>query len=101
MYHTGRCGLYHCTCTDLLKCDFVKRVNHLFLLLQLSMPFPSDGLVYDYRRDDGGVSRTGRGEEDEEEDDKRPTKIKVRMGTEFEVNMGLGEGQEGIPSLSH
>ena len=43
---------------------------------QLSMPFPEGGLVYDYRLDDGGVSRTTKGEDDEEE--KKPVaKAKV------------------------
>ena len=37
------------------------------------MPFPADGLVYDYRLDDGGASRPPRekGEEEDEEDKKR------------------------------
>ena len=42
--------------------------------LQLSMPFPPGGLVYDYRLDDGGVSKVGKGDEEEEED---KTKFKV------------------------
>jgi len=31
------------------------------------MPFPEGDLVYDDRLDDGGVSRTAKGEEEEEE----------------------------------
>lgn len=34
------------------------------------MPFPEDGLVYDYRLDDGGASRT-KGDDDEEDDKKK------------------------------
>ena len=40
------------------------------------MPFPEGGLVYDYRLDDGGVSRTTKGE-DEEEEKKPVAKAKV------------------------
>ena len=35
------------------------------------MPFPEGGLVYDYRLDDGGVSKTG---EEEEEEEQKKTK---------------------------
>ena len=35
------------------------------------MPFPESGLVYDYRLDDGGVSRTS---EDEDEEEHKKTK---------------------------
>ena len=41
------------------------------------MPFPEGGLVYDYRLDDGGVSRTAKGEEEEEEERKPVAKAKV------------------------
>jgi len=44
---------------------------------KLTMPFPEGGLVYDYRLDDGGVSRTAKGEEEEEEDRKPVAKAKV------------------------
>lgn len=37
------------------------------------MPFPEDGLVYDYCLDDGGVSKTS--EEEEEEGEKKKTKV--------------------------
>lgn len=46
--------------------------------LQLSMPFPSEGLVYDYRLDDGGLSQTGKKGDDDEEEEKRTTKTKVQ-----------------------
>ena len=36
----------------------------------MSLPFPSEGLVYDYRLDDGGISHTGKSDDDEEEDKK-------------------------------
>ena len=35
------------------------------------MPFPSKGLVYDYRLDDGGAS--GSSKSDEEDDDEKKT----------------------------
>ena len=41
-------------------------------MLQISMPFPEGGLVYDYTLDDGGASRIG---EDEEEEEKKKTKV--------------------------
>ena len=34
------------------------------------MPFPSEGLVYDYQLDDGGISGTSKTDEDEEEEKK-------------------------------
>ncbi len=43
------------------------------------MPFPSEGLVYDYRLDDGGLSGTGRRGEEEEEEEKKPTRTKVQF----------------------
>ena len=43
--------------------------------LQLSLPFPTEGLVYDYRLDDGGISHTGKSEDDEEEDKKSSFKV--------------------------
>ena len=46
--------------------------------LQLSMPLPDGELVYDYRLDDGGISRFGKDHEEEEEDKKG--KFKVRVG---------------------
>ena len=36
----------------------------------MDLAFPEEGLVYDYRLDDGGVSRTGKSDEDEDEDKK-------------------------------
>lgn len=47
------------------------------VLLQIMMPFPSGPLVYDFRLDDGGISKTT-AEEDEEEEKK---KIKVRSNS--------------------
>lgn len=45
------------------------------MLLQIKMPFPGSGqLVYDFRLDDGGISKTTA--EDDDEDDKK--KINVR-----------------------
>jgi len=42
------------------------------------MPFPEGDLVYDYRLDDGRVSRTAKGEEEEEEEERKPVaKAKV------------------------
>lgn len=38
------------------------------------MPFPEEGLVYDYNLDDGGASKKG---EDEEEDEKKAKKTTV------------------------
>ena len=34
------------------------------------MPFPSEGLVYDYQLDDGGISGTSNTDEDDEEEKK-------------------------------
>lgn len=43
------------------------------------MPFPDDGLVYDYRLDDGGASKT---KEDEDEEETKKTKVEgLRMST--------------------
>ena len=39
----------------------------LILSLQVSMPFPPAGEVYDYRLDDAGISKPAMDEEDEEE----------------------------------
>ena len=41
-------------------------------MLQIIMPFPDGGLVYDYCLDDGGASRIG---EEEEEEEKKKTKV--------------------------
>ena len=38
------------------------------------MPFPDDGLVYDYRLDDGGASKT---KEDEDEEETKKAKVKI------------------------
>lgn len=38
--------------------------------LQLSLPFPEEGLVYDYRLDDAGISNLNE-EEDDDEDVKK------------------------------
>lgn len=40
------------------------------------MPFPEGGLVYDYRLDDGGVSKIGEEEEEEENKKKKVRSIK-------------------------
>ncbi len=45
------------------------------------MPFPSEGLVYDYRLDDGGLSGRGKKGEEEEEEDKKTAKLKVYLRT--------------------
>ena len=42
----------------------------------MSLPFPSEGLVYDYRLDDGGISRMGKSD-DEEEDVKKSFKVQL------------------------
>ena len=34
------------------------------------MPFPSEGVVYDYQLDDGGISGSGTSDNDEEEEEK-------------------------------
>ena len=39
------------------------------------MPFPDEHLVYDYRLDDGGVSKSSA--DDEEEEDKKKTKVLI------------------------
>ena len=41
------------------------------------MPFPESGLVYDYRLDDGGASKTRKGEDEEEEEKKTKAKVHV------------------------
>ena len=46
----------------------------MFIHSQVSLPFPGEGLVYDYRLDDGGISRMGKSE-DEEEDVKKSFKV--------------------------
>ena len=46
----------------------------MFMHSQVSLPFPGEGLVYDYRLDDGGISRMGKSE-DEEEDVKKSFKV--------------------------
>lgn len=35
--------------------------------MQLTLPFPEEGLVFDYRLEDGGISSTDDNEEDDEE----------------------------------
>ena len=47
-----------------------------FFFFQIKMPFPDDQLVYDFRLDDGGISKTSA--DDDEDEDKK--KIKVRTG---------------------
>ncbi len=47
------------------------------------MPFPKENLVYDYRLDDGGVTKKKSADEDEDDDEKKTTK---------EVTMELMEG---------
>ena len=42
--------------------------------MQIKMPFPSKLLVYDYRLDDGGISKTSSEDQDDDDDKK---KIKV------------------------
>lgn len=42
------------------------------------MPFPEKGLVYDYRLDDGGASKTRTGEDEEEEDKTKKTKSQIQ-----------------------
>ena len=42
----------------------------------MSLPFPSEGLVYDYRLDDGGISRMGKSDDDEE-DVKKSFKVTI------------------------
>ena len=46
---------------------------YIFSTVQISMPFPEEGQIYDYRLDDGGVSKTG---EDEEEEENKKTKVR-------------------------
>ena len=57
----------------------VNNVLHCYCIsyipLQLSLPFPTEGLVYDYRLDDGGISHTGKSEDDEEDDKKSSFKV--------------------------
>ena len=43
------------------------------------MPFPEGGQVYDYRLDDGGVSRTAKWEEEEEEEEERKPLAKAKV----------------------
>lgn len=40
------------------------------------MPFPEGKLVYDYRLDDGGVTRPRKEEDMEEEDKNKPLKVR-------------------------
>ena len=47
---------------------------HTYIMLQISMPFPEGGLVYDYCLDDGGVSKIG---EEEEEEEKKKAKVAI------------------------
>ena len=44
-------------------------------LVQVSLPFPEKGLVYDYRLDDGGISSTHKSDDDEEDDKKKKKKV--------------------------
>ena len=43
--------------------------------MQVSLPFPEKGLVYDYRLDDGGISSAHKSDDDEEEDKKKKKKV--------------------------
>ena len=43
----------------------------------ISMPFPEDGLVYDYKLDDGGISRPPKGDEEDEEDKKSKKRVRI------------------------
>ena len=59
------------------KLEFENCADIPLQCFQLSMPFPGDQLVYDFKLDDGGVSsveRTG-DELDEEERKKSATKV--------------------------
>ena len=50
----------------------------------MSLPFPSEGLVYDYRLDDGGISRMGKSDDDEE-DVKKSFKVPVHKATSIQL----------------
>lgn len=50
---------------------------HLFVQIQLC--FPEEGLVYDYRLDDAGISHF----EDEDEDDKDRKVKRLRLNTQI------------------
>ena len=41
-----------------------------YFVLQIAMKFPSAGLVYDYRLEDGGVSRRRNARDDDEDEQK-------------------------------
>lgn len=56
-------------------------------MVQVSLPFPEKGLVYDYRLDDGGISSTRKSDDDDEEDKK---KKKVHLMMAFESNCTKG-----------
>lgn len=45
----------------------------------VTMPFPVDGLVYDYKLDDGGVSVVKKGDDDEEDDKKSKKKVSYNL----------------------
>ena len=71
-------------------CRDVLYIGHAVVPLQISMPFPEGGLVYDYRLDDGGVSKTG---EEEEEEEQKKTKVS-RLSEGWERGReGEGEGE--------
>lgn len=60
------------TCDGLYRVKFSKFLHEKCTEHNVSMPFPEEGLVYDYKLDDGGVTQIAA--DDDEEDDKKATK---------------------------
>ena len=58
----------------------------------MSMPFPEEGLVYDYKLEDGGVNQTHKeGDEDEDEDKKSRKRVllSIILYTVHKIRLGL------------
>ena len=62
------------------------------------MPFPDEHLVYDYRLDDGGVSKSSA--DDEEEEDKKKTKVLIVFLTPHMPGFHQGGHGEAPPPKS-
>ncbi len=56
---------------------FSSYLRHKCKEVGVAMPFPRDGLVYDYKLEDGGVSQTTREDDDDDDDTRAKSKVHV------------------------
>ena len=62
------------TCDGLSRVKFSNFLREKCKEHNISMPFPEEGLVYDYKLDDGGITQAA-ADDDEEEDKKAKNKV--------------------------